>query len=937
MKNHYFVTCAAMALLSGAGAAWAATPGAAPSGADAAPVSTVQTSASDAASVQTAPFQTAPVSAAEAAPVPAMSETAPGVEEIVVTAQRRNESVEKVPFTVQAFTGETLSQLNVTTLDDLLKYTPNVTYGNNGPGQGNIFIRGLSAGFAGNQSSATVGNFPNVAIYLDDQSFQFPSRNVDIYVADMARVEVLEGPQGTLFGGGAEAGAVRYITNKPNPSKYEANAEGSFGGTSGGAENSSVNATLNVPIIQDKLAIRAVVYDERRGGYIDNVSSNFTRSNQDNGNYYFGIAPTNGTCPNHLPSSGSNGCTPPGTPSINNASVPQKDQNPTTYQGARISALYDINKDWNVLIQQSFQDLDAEGLYAEYPTGSNFQPLQALQVTSFTPSYDKDHFENTSWTLNGKVGPLRAIYTGGYLDRHISQQMEYSNYSRTGGGIYYQCSGGGAGSSLLGAGRGQPITCYSPQGYWQDTVHNTHLTQEARISTPDDWRFRAIAGVYYENFKIYDVQNFNYKTIPACNASNLAIAQAGGPICLADVTTAPGSTANDPGVRGDSTAFGEDTQRGYAQTAAFASIDFDIIPNVLTITGGTRYFNYREFEVGSQYGTTAGCVDVPNGDCTSGLININSHDDKVGYHGFKSRANITYHLTPRTLFYYTFSQGFRPGGFNRSAGLVATGPDGVSQYNKPNGYAPDSLTNNEIGVKTELFDRRLQINLSAYDMDWDNVQFGFFNPTELGNTTFGTNGPSYNIKGVEAQFVGRVYEGVTLQGSATYDDDTQSNSPSLIDNNPASINFGKPITQILEKGVGIVPFTNPFGTIGSTPAFSPKFQANLRARYDRQVGEYKAYGMLGGSYTGSMYNEPATYLSGTGVTIPSTTVLRYLQAAYVTEDAQLGVSKDNWHAQLFVNNLLDSHASTFTSSAQFIKSEVPIRPRTFGLTIGASF
>ena len=107
-----------------------------------------------------------------------------------------------------------------------------------------------------------------------------------------------------------------------------------------------------------------------------------------------------------------------------------------------------------MLIQQSFQDLDAEGLYAEYPTGSDFQPLQALQVTSFTPSYDKDRFENTSWTLNGKVGPLRAIYTGGYLDRHISQQMEYTNYSRTGGGIYYQCSGGGAGSSLLGAGQG---------------------------------------------------------------------------------------------------------------------------------------------------------------------------------------------------------------------------------------------------------------------------------------------------------------------------------------------------------------------------------------------------------------------------------------------------------------------------------------------------
>ena len=178
----------------------------------------------------------------------------------------------------------------------------------------------------------------------------------------MNRVEVLEGPQGTLFGGGAEAGAVRYITNKPNLTKFEANAEGSYGGTSGGADNSRVNATLNVPIIEDKLAIRAVVYDERRGGYIDNVPSTFTRSNSDIGNYYFGIAPTNGACPNKLPATAGNGCTLASSPQsqINNNAIAQKDQNPTTYQGGRISALYDINKDWNVLIQQSFQDMDSD-------------------------------------------------------------------------------------------------------------------------------------------------------------------------------------------------------------------------------------------------------------------------------------------------------------------------------------------------------------------------------------------------------------------------------------------------------------------------------------------------------------------------------------------------------------------------------------------------
>ena len=100
-------------------------------------------------------------------------------------------------------------------------------------------MRGLSTGFRGNQSSATVGTFPNVAIYLDDQSMQFPARNVDIYMVDMQRVEVLEGPQGTLFGGGAEAGAVRYITNKPKLDTYEGSVEAQYGFTSGGGPNSS--------------------------------------------------------------------------------------------------------------------------------------------------------------------------------------------------------------------------------------------------------------------------------------------------------------------------------------------------------------------------------------------------------------------------------------------------------------------------------------------------------------------------------------------------------------------------------------------------------------------------------------------------------------------------------------------------------------------------
>ncbi len=270
------------------------------------------------------------------------------IQEITVTAQRRDESIQNVPITIQAITGSQLKDLNLSTFDDVVKYLPNVTCPTNGPGQGNIYMRGLSTGFAGNQSSATIAPFPNVAVYLDDESMQFPARNLDIYMVDMERLEVLEGPQGTLFGGGAEAGAVRYITNKPKLDVTEGNVEASYGTTAGGDNNSSVNATLNLPLIADTLAMRAVVYNDQRGGYIDNVPGTFTRRNTDLGVGTLGV--------------------PPGSPVGNNFNLAQDNFNPVTYSGFRLSALYKINEDWNALISQSYQDMHSEGDFSQYPT-----------------------------------------------------------------------------------------------------------------------------------------------------------------------------------------------------------------------------------------------------------------------------------------------------------------------------------------------------------------------------------------------------------------------------------------------------------------------------------------------------------------------------------------------------------------------------------------
>ena len=582
------------------------------------------------------------------------------IQEITVTAQRRTESIQNVPITIQAITGDQLGQLNVTTFDDAIKLLPNVTFGATGPGQGDIFIRGVTAGSGGTQSSATFAPFPNVAVYLDDQSMQFPARNLDIYMVDMERIEVLEGPQGTLFGGGAEAGAIRYITNKPKLDVTEGNVEASYGTTAHGDPNSSVNAMINLPLIPNTLSVRAVIYNDHRGGYIDNVPSKFTRSNNDNGNFYNDITPgAGGLCPNGLPSS-TGYCVPGNNTVANNYALAGRATNPVNYSGARASALLKINDDWNVLISQSYQNMEADGLFEQYPIGSDGQKLGPWEDTQFSPSVNKDKYENTSWTVNGVIGDLKAVYTGGYLVRHIDQTMDYTNYARSPDGFYYTCAGGpgGSGFGTPGSGPGVPAggtkpICYSPVTSWHDMVSNTHQTHELRFSTPDDWRTRGILGVFWEDFEVADNMNFLYKTIPSCDPANLAVALAGGPVCVANVGPAPGSYSSDPSIRNDNVAFGEDVRRGYKQTAVFGSVDFDILPKVLTFTAGTRYYRYAEDEVGSKYQTNLGCENVPNGQCNEGGVatpqgggaNINAEHENAVYTGLQEprQSHLAHH------------------------------------------------------------------------------------------------------------------------------------------------------------------------------------------------------------------------------------------------------------------------------------------------------
>jgi len=667
---------------------------------------------------------------------PAEPEANVGISEVIVTAQRRSESAQNVPITIQALTAETLTQLNVATFDDYVKYLPNVTAGGTGPGQSNIFIRGLATSIGGTQGVGATGSFPNVAVYLDDQSGQLPGRNLDVYAADLERIEVLEGPQGTLFGAGAQAGVVRYITNKPKINVTEASFQAGYNATAHGDPGTKLEGVLNVPLIADHLAARVVVYNDSRGGYISNVPGTFTR------------APTDKVVVNYF-----GGVVPPNSGPISNYNQAARDINSLTYKGIRGQLLYQFNDDWSLLVAQSYQNMDAEGVFWQEAYDGVHNVFPQLSVQLFNPSYDKDKFENTAWTLTGRLADLQLVYTGAYLDRNINQQQDYTNYSRGVYSGYYQCDYPGypfvGGKPTLVNGVKTPGYCYSPNSFWQDHQHSTHQSHEFRVSTPGEWRLRGIGGLFWEEYQIHEGTDWYYGSSPHFYPI--------GPPTVDPATGNPASTSvQNPNVRPLGDSFFDDILRGYRQKAVFGSVDFDILPKRLTVTAGTRYYNIDTFEKGANVGsfgceingpydsgTPAApfvppnpCVSTPatyniGGEYGSTLSNLNNldakHLDKT-YTGFKSRANLTYHVTDEIMAYYTWSQGFRPGGFNRANSVIKSGPLAAAGFSTPLAYTSDDLTNNEIGWKTSWFDHRLQVNGAVYKEDWKGTQIEIFVP-----------------------------------------------------------------------------------------------------------------------------------------------------------------------------------------------------------------
>jgi len=367
------------------------------------------------------------------------------LEEIIVTATKRAENLQDVPESIVALGTEQLEQLHVQDFNDYVKLLPSVSYESFGPGFSRVFMRGVVSGDNGNHS----GPLPSVGMYLDEQPITTITGALDLHIYDIERVEALAGPQGTLYGASSEAGTVRIITNKPDPSGFKAgySLEGNaiaHGGLGGVAET-----FVNIPV-GSRAAVRLVGWLERDAGYIDNVYGTRTY-------------PTSGI-------------------TIDNAALAKKDYNPVDVIGGRAALRVDLNDSWTVTPAVIYQKEDTKGIFAFDPNVGD------LEVTHFFPEKSTDAFTQASLTIEGRIANLDLVYAGALLNRNDQTYNDYTDYSF----FYDQCCGYGA---YAFDNDGNLI---SPSQHIIGKDHYTKQSHELRVSTSKDNRLRFVGGLFMQ-------------------------------------------------------------------------------------------------------------------------------------------------------------------------------------------------------------------------------------------------------------------------------------------------------------------------------------------------------------------------------------------------------------------------------------------------------
>jgi outer membrane receptor protein involved in Fe transport len=558
-------------------------------------------------------------SAQTAAPSKDAGTTAVG--EVIVTANKRSESIQKVAASIQALDTRKLDELNVTEFNDYVKYLPSVSIQSAGPNAEEIYFRGIADGEDGNHS----GPLPSVGVYLDETPITTIGGTLDIHVYDIARVEALAGPQGTLYGASSESGTLRLITNKPSTAAFSAGFDVQGNTVDHGGQGYVYEGFVNIPITSN-VAVRLVGWDEYDAGYINNVYGERTFA-------------TSGD-------------------TINNASLVKKDFNGNHTFGGRAALKWDIDSNWSVTPMLIAQETRNTGTFGYEPAVGD------LEVQRFQPDTYHDQFLMAALTVAGKIGKFDVVYSGSEFTRKVNSQSDYSDYSVFYDGVY------GSGANWLD-GNGNPIA--NPSQEIVGTDHYTKESHELRISSPSTDRFRIIAGLFEQRQTHWIIQDYLIQGL----GSQLTVPGWNNTYWLTDQMR----------IDRDAAAFTEmsfDVTDHLTLNGGVRVYDYDnTLKGFYGFSEGTdQEFIAEEGLVGPFGPSNPGPAGMSN--CFSSqtyrgdpCINL---DKKSTGSGETHKINLTYKFDANKLVYFTYSTGYRPGGINRNGALGPYAADSLSNY-----------------------------------------------------------------------------------------------------------------------------------------------------------------------------------------------------------------------------------------------------------------
>jgi outer membrane receptor protein involved in Fe transport len=632
------------------------------------------------------------------------------LEEVVVTAQKRSEDLQKVPISLQVLSGEKLEQLRVKDFDDFAKYVPSLSYRSWGPGQSEFFFRGIST--TQGTTSLHAGFLPSTGLYLDDIPVTTIGGNLDLHVYDVARIEALAGPQGTLYGASSLSGTVRIITNRPDPSAFSAGYDVKADKWKSGDAGGGIEAYANIPL-SEHAAIRLVGYYEYDGGYMNNVfrQDTFQRYSP-TGTPVPGVGPPDGF-PDYYPVT------------INNSDVVQSHWNTVESGGGRAALKVDLNDNWSITPMLMGQYQKTEGDFAFDPKFGD------LNVADYYKPFNKDGWYQAALTVEGKMSNWDLLYSGGWFARNTHNLVDYSQYS-----VAYDAQAIGVGTQYTRFIDATGHLLDKTVQYTNNRDKYTKQSHELRVTSPADNRLRATLGLFYQR-QTDDIRaEFDIPNLPVF----YEVAGQQNVYYLSQMDRA---------------------DRDYA---VFGDFTFDLNDKLKLIAGirefwvnNTLYgffgFNHNGY---SSHSGEALCLQEGNpivttpGVYTGGNRPCVNTDKKVVENGETHRVSLQYQIDPDVMVYGTYSTGFRPGGNNR---LPTAGS-----------YSSDTLENFEVGWKTAWPGRRMRFNGALFYEKWKNAQTAV--QGQYGITSI-VNAGDAKVDGVEAELDWAATEHLNLSANGT--------------------------------------------------------------------------------------------------------------------------------------------------------------------------